>query len=298
MKDKINLIIDLLNEGKTYTQIQSELGVSPSRISEVKKKFLGKSINSDDDETGSELIEIKDATDRNSIESSNRNNLKINNMDKNSGNSANPDVLLKIKKMEQDHEVVMKELELAKLEMEHKLDEANSVPDYVISELQSQISELENRNADLETDIENLNNQVMDLEEGMEENNQLNEEENEDNRIKDDSYFDDEGNLNDLYFEDLTNFLDKILENEGAKLGKDEIKELEETSTYFLDNFKIWLENIEEDPDEYVEPDLLALVGEEMNSFAVRLANKGKEKIKFRLSEELLVLLGEFFEEE
>jgi hypothetical protein len=32
-------IVDLLKQGKSYTEIQSELSVSPSRISTIKKKY-------------------------------------------------------------------------------------------------------------------------------------------------------------------------------------------------------------------------------------------------------------------
>lgn len=303
---KTEMIIKLLEEGKTYTQIQADLGVSPSKISEVKKRFQSESKDSDDSETTSELNEVSTTTTEEESDSSTCNQLKNNTMKQESINSADTEVLLKIKKMEQDHEVVMKELELTKLELENKLLKINSAPDEVVLELQSRINDLEIENADLESDIEDLNNQVDEFEEHATQNYHVeeaeveenNEEEAEDNEELEKHYFDSDGDLNEVYFEALFDFFTAILEADGSKLNENEIAKIIEPSKNYLDIFERWLNDNDANPDDHIEPDLLFLINEELKSLNKRLVKKGKEKIKVKLSEELLELLDEYLEEE
>lgn len=303
---KSEMIIKLLEEGKTYAQIQADLGVSPSKISEIKKRYLSDGNKIEDGNTKSELNKIESTTEVNNSESSTDNQLNKNNMTNINAENNNPEILLKIKKMEQDHEVVMKELELTKLELENKLLEINTTPDEVVLELQSRINDLEIENADLESDIEDLSYQVDELEDSATQNyhveegevEQNSEEEAEENEEVEEHFIDSEGDLTENYFGTLIDFFARIIEADGCKLNENEISEIFESSKKYLEIFKTWLKNNDEDREDHVEPNLLYLVKEELKSLKKRLVMKGKEKIKMKLNDEVLELLDSYLEEE
>lgn len=303
---KSEMIIKLLEEGKTYAQIQADLGVSPSKISEIKKRYLSDGNKIEDGNAKSELNKIESTTEVNNSESSTDNQLNKNNMTNINAENNNPEILLKIKKMEQDHEVVMKELELAKLEMENKLLEINTTPDEVVLELQSRINDLEIENADLESDIEDLSYQVDELEDNATQDYHVeegevvenSEEEAEENEEVEQHYFDSDGDLTEEYFGALIELFARIIEADGSKLNENEIAEIIDSSNKYFDIFDTWLDDNDNNPDDFDEPDLLFLLTEEFKSLNKKLVKKGKEKIRMKLNEELLELLVGYIEEE
>ena len=116
--------------------------------------------------------------------------------------------------------------------------------------------------------------------------------------LEDSNYIDAGGNLSDEFYDELTDFLTGIIDRNDSKINQEEITTIKQTSKHLLEVFSGWLELNGGDPEEYVESGLLSLICDEMESKSERLANKGKDKIKFKLSEELLGLLDEYFEEE
>jgi hypothetical protein len=303
---KSEMIIKLLEEGKTYAQIQADLGVSPSKISEVKKRFQSENKATEDIETNNELNEVSATIKEENNDSSTINNLKTSTMKNENSNSTDTEVLLKIKKMEQDHEVVMKELELAKLEMENKLLEINTTPDEVVLELQSRINDLEIENADLESDIEDLSYQVDELEDHATQNYHVeedeveenSEEEAEENEEVEQHYFDSDGDLSEDYFGALIDFFARIIEADGSKLNENEITEIIETSKKYMKIFDRWLNDDDGNQKDYAEPNLLYLIKAEMKSLNKKLAKKGKEKIRMKFNEEVVDLLDAYLEGE
>ena len=153
-------ILDLLQDGKSYREIQRELQVSPSKISTVKNKYLPELEDTND--TPNIDGSIGSGSSSSSGSSSASLESLIGQLPKNQQEttpqpyrSSNTEALLQIRKLELEHERMMKEMEIEERDKErefelNKMEHKNSITENVVKDLKQKIESLEEQIQEIE----------------------------------------------------------------------------------------------------------------------------------------------------
>ncbi len=248
MENKNEQILQLLNEGKSYSEIQSLLKVSPSKIAQIKREAtLQNTISSSDSSSDST---IEDSTTE-ALSSKSYDLIRNNN---------DPALLLELRKMELAHEE-----KLIKLKMEEKSRDREFESEKRTlsnSQYQEDIMQLKNKIKKLEDELTKKSNMENDVEE-------------------DDSLYSGEENEDENYplSEDLSSefqdFISAFLELKDTTLDKEDIKfQLDQIEDFLIDIESAYDEEgmdfDESDKKEVLEEaktDLEKLISEIDNSF-------------------------------
>ncbi len=100
-------ILEMLDDNKTYGEIQEVLHVSPSKISQIKKKYENSSDNTTTTDTTTKFDEM--------VENQLKNDTK---MEKQELNKNDPELTLEIRKLELEHEREMERMRMEEKERE------------------------------------------------------------------------------------------------------------------------------------------------------------------------------------
>lgn len=210
MELKIQKIIDHLNEGRSYTEIQSVLGVSPSKISQVKTQYAhlltqpkGNSSRGNSSSDSSAAFQNSNATK--SPFQGNLGTFDTSFQD----SSSDPETLLRIKKLEFEHTRLLKQMEYEDKEKERQFEREKQG---LQSEKMQRQSIFQNENKELKEQLSNLEDEIEDLKYEME-GKQIEEEDIDDF---------DASEFWDPYHE----FIEFLIENDEEKFDDDEINEV------------------------------------------------------------------------
>ena len=260
MENKNEQILQLLKDGKSYSEIQSILKVSPSKIAQIKREDTLQNTTSSSDSSSDTTIEDNTID---AINSKGYDLIKDNN---------DPALLLELRKIELAHEE-----KLVRLKMEEK----------------SRDREFENKkialsNSQYREDIMQLQNKIMKLEKDLFEKS------NSENNVDDaDSLYSDKEVENEYYplSEELSSefqdFILDFLELKDSTLDKEDIKEQLEQIEYFSNEIEDAYDEAGMDFDETDEKEVLDEAKKDLEEFIMEIDNNFfSSTVSYNFSEE------------
>ena len=298
-------IIELLNQGKSYREIQKILDVHPNKISEVKKLYPG-------------LINISESRDYSDISANSISALAIDrgiksdeieayfsSSGKNSANSAiDPETLKELKQMQYSHVEKVKKMEYEDKEKDRNFKRENDEKlrrekleveekDETINKLRREVWETRDENEKLKKEKEPEND------EHEEEENEEYEEDYEDENDPEETEEDEEEEPFDPEFDDdMTKFVENtLLAKDGDRLDENEVKEVLSSIRKLKSRFKKICDYDGDDHKDFNEWEILTSVEK-------YLKNKSKEfgfwtsRIDFTIDKEWKKFLEEFLQNE
>ena len=274
-------ILDLLQEGKSYREIQGELNVSPSKVSSVKYKY------SDEINGNYDASSASSDSATSSGSGSATTELLVGQLTENQHEiipppdcSSNTEALLQIRKLELEHERLMKEMELEERDKErefelNKMQHKNSITENAVNNLKRKIESLEEQIQEIEEE-----NSIVDFDDSDEA----------DIELEDDFIFEIPDELQDEFKE----YIEKFISWDGGYWDEEDV----EKETTEITNIREKLENVcDEEFEDYTELDEWQIL-KEAEDFVQEIGDKLKNRIfnirkKFKFSEEWLKRLEE-----
>ena len=263
-------IVEMLNAGKSYSDIQMELGVSPSKISQVKKEFA-QFINPNSSSGSSSAT-----TTHGEHKNSGLNDFRTDNPTIPNGSSSDPETLLRMKELELEHQRLLKQMEY---------DEKERERDYEREKKEKELEEMRLR-AENSSENKNLREYVQKLESEVEE---LREYMQHDEEEEDETDFDDS-----IFYDPYYVLLQKVIDGDELKWDDDEIIEMLESIESLKQSFIEYCEYDGTDVHDFDEWEILLFIEEKFGDLKQEIADSiFSSRARLSLSDEWLDKLRE-----
>lgn len=244
MDSKEKQIIELLNEGCSYNEIQIRLGVSPSRIALVKKEYASQLQNSSSSSSSDNSTTISQKSAKNNPEIDDLSS--FNSLLQNS--SSDPETLLRLKELELEQQRILKQMEY---------DEKERERDYERERHEHELEKIRLRNEEKQ-ETQNLKAQLQSIkEELLELQRQQVEEENIDD---DEEEFD-----TSVFFDPFKVFMEMLIERNEEKWDEEDISDSLETIENMKTSYKEICEFDGTNAEEFEEWEILIKAETDLN---------------------------------
>ncbi|MBT3423462.1 MAG: helix-turn-helix domain-containing protein [Bacteroidetes bacterium] len=263
---KDHQIVELLKSGNSYSDIQSRLGVSPSRIAQVKKDYP----NYFKDSSENSSSRRNTASSQKKLNSANLDDLAT--FLQNS--SSDPKVLLQMKEIELEHQRNLKQMEYDEKERERDYERELHERELEKGRLQNEQNQ---EKQFLKAQLEGAKQKLQEIEE---------------------SQYPDEVDVEEIdpdFESDFIDFVTDILSWDGDTWNDEEIEEQLNRIASMKSVHEVWCEENGYDVDEFDQWAILEEVESDFNELRERISNQIFFSAReFSLSEELKEKLEQF----